>query len=462
MRPNFNGNLFFEMSMTIKIKKGFDIKLVGSALPEVGNTIHAKSYALKPGDFVDVTPKLLLREGAKVKAGEAVFCDKDNPEIKFCSPVSGEIAAVVRGEKRRILEIVILADAEVNYLDFGKLDPKSLSKEDIKSKLLESGAWPLLVERPFGVVANPNKNPKNIFITGISSAPLAANVATQVKGESSNLQAGVDALSKLTEGKVFLSLDADNAAPEELKNLKGVEINYFSGPHPKGNIGVQMHNLAALNKGETAIGLTAEDLAIIGRVFTEGKLDMHRTIALSGAQVSEPKHYKVISGAAIASIIDERVKEGNNRYISGNVLTGTQVKKEGFLGFYSNTVTVILEGDEEEFLGWVLPGFGKFSLSRTFFSWLNPNKKYNLDTNMHGEERAYVVTGQYETVFPFDIFPVQLIKSIMMRDIEKMEQLGIYEVTEEDFALCEVICSSKIPVQKVVREGLNFLRAEVG
>lgn len=449
------------MSKTIKIKKGYDLKLVGSAKPEVGKTYTAGSYALKPSDFEDITPKLLLREGAQVKAGEAVFCDKDRPEILFTSPVSGEISEVKRGAKRRILEIVILADKEINYVDFGTAAPSSLNAEAVTNRLLESGAWALLIERPFGVVANPKHKAKNIFVSGISSAPLSADVNVQLKGEGKNFQAGLDALAKLTDGKVYLSLDADVTPCEELKNAKGVEINYFSGPHPKGNVGVQIHHLAPINKGETAIAVSAEDVVIIGRLFNTGKLDMQRTIAVGGAEVKSPKYVKAIAGVNLSNLFAEEANAGNNRYISGNVLTGKSVGKEGFLGYYSTEVNVISEGNEEEFLGWILPGFSKFSLSRTFMSWLTPNRAYNLNTAMHGEQRAFVLTGEYEKVFPFDIYPVQLIKSILTRDIEKMEQLGIYEVTEEDFALCEVTCASKIPVQEIVREGLNFLRAEV-
>lgn len=446
--------------MTIKIKKGYDIKLVGEPLAEISAASGADTYALKPGDFLDITPRLILREGAEVKAGQPVFMDKDRPDIKFCAPVSGVIKEVKRGAKRKILEIIIQADKEISYQDFGTAEVSKLSADEVKNRLLESGAWSLLIERPFGVVANPNAKPKNIFITGINSAPHSADVNVQVAGQGSNMQAGIDALAKLTDGKLFLSLDADNAPIEELKNLKGVEINYFAGPHPKGNVGVQMHHLAPLNKNETAITLTAEDLAIIGKVFTTGKFDMQRTIAVAGAQAENPGHVKIIAGANMSSLAS-RIKAGNNRIISGNVLTGTKVEADGFLGFYSNAVNIIPEGDYEEFMGWVLPGFGKFSLSKTFFSWLTPNKKFNLDTNMHGEERAFVVTGQYEKVFPFQIFPVALLKAILIRDIEKMEQLGIYEVIEEDFALCEVICSSKMPLQEIVREGLNFLRKEV-
>ncbi len=449
------------MSKTIKIKRGYDLKLVGEAKPELGATPQAQTYALKPTDFKDIVPKLILREGAEVKAGDAIFMDKDRPDIKFSAPVSGEITEVRRGEKRKILEIVILADKEVKYTDFGKADPNTLEREVIIEKMLESGAWPLLIERPFGVVANPKHQPKHIFVTGINSSPLAADVNQIVAGEEVNLQAGLDALAKLTDGKVYLSLDGDNKSADSLTGAKNVEVVYFKGSHPKGNPGVQIHHLSPMNKGEVAFTLNISDVIIIGRLFNTGKLDMTRTVAAVGSEMQAPKYYKIISGANLKNLFAEQVKSEHNRHISGNVLTGTRIEADGFLGFYSTEITVLPEGDEAEFLGWIVPGLDKFSLSRTFWTWLMPNKKYKLDTAMHGEERAFVMTGIFERVFPFDIFPVQLIKSIMIQDIEKMEQLGIYEVIEEDFALCEVIDPSKLPVQEIVRDGLNFLRKEI-
>lgn len=449
------------MSKTIKIKRGYNLKLVGEAKPEFGETPQAETYALKPTDFKDIIPKLILREGAEVKAGDAIFMDKDRPDIKFCAPVSGEITEVRRGEKRKILEIVILADKEVKYTDFGKADPNALEREVVIEKMLESGAWPLIIERPFGVVANPKNQPKHIFVTGINSSPLAADVNQIVSGEETNVQAGLDALAKLTDGKVYLSLDGDNKPSDTLTSAKNVEVVYFKGAHPKGNVGVQIHHLSPMNKGEVAFTLNISDVIIIGRLFNTGKLDMTRTIAATGSELKAPKYYKIISGANLKNLFAEQVKSEHNRYVSGNVLTGTSIAKDGYLGFYSTEITVLPEGDEPEFLGWILPGLDKFSLSRTFWTWLMPKKKYELDTAMHGEERAFVMTGIFERVFPFDIFPVQLIKSIMVQDIEKMEQLGIYEVIEEDFALCEVIDPSKLPVQEIVRDGLNFLRKEI-
>jgi len=449
------------MAKTIKIKKGYNIQLVGEANLNTTDATASETYALKPTDFPNLTPKLLLREGAEVKAGDAVFCDKDRPDILFCSPISGEITEVKRGDKRKILEIIILADKEVKYKDFGKVNAATMNRDAVKKHLIDGGVWPLLVERPFGVVADPAYAPVNIFITGINSAPLAADVNYIAAGQEKQLQAGIDALAKLTDGKVYLSLDADKSPTDDLKNLKGVDINYFSGDHPKGNPGVQMHHLAPLNKGERAYTVNISDLIIIGRLFTEGRLNMLRTVALAGAAMKKPQYTNIIVGANLKNLSAQILAEGNNRLISGNVLTGKKVNADGYLGFFSTEITAIPENGDPDFLGWILPGFDRFSLSRTFWSWLKPSKKYNLDTHMHGEERAFVMTGIYERVFPFDIYPVQLIKSIMTKDIEKMEQLGIYEVIDEDFALCEVVCPSKIEVQTIVREGLDYMRQEV-
>lgn len=450
------------MAQTLKIKRGYDLKLVGKATTTIETLRNPKTYAIKPTDFADLTPKLVVKEGSEVKAGDPIFVDKDHPEIRFCAPVSGEIAEIRRGEKRKILEVIILADSQTTFADFGAANPASMSREDVIAKMLKGGVWPLMIERPFGVVPNPQHQPKNIFVTGINSAPLAADVNLTLEGEIANLQAGLEALAKLTDGKVYLSLDADNKPVAAAANLNGAEVVYVSGPHPKGNPGVQMHHLAPLNKGEQAFTATLSDVIIIGRLFTTGKLDMTRVVALAGSEIESPMHYKIVSGANLEDLLVKKVKSDQARIISGNVLTGKKIKRNGYLGFFNTEITALPEGTEPEFLGWILPGFKKFSLSRTFFSWLNPKREYNLDTAMHGEERAFVMTGIYERVFPFDIYPVELLKSILIQDIERMEQLGIYEVIEEDFALCEVIDPSKISVQEIVREGLDFLRKEVG
>lgn len=450
------------MPETIKIKRGVDIKLQGTAEQIYANAEMPETFAIKPTDFLGAKLKLAVKEGDEVKAGTPILFNKDREEVKFCSPVSGEIAEIVRGEKRRLLEIRILADKEVKYENLGAADPKSLDAQAVKDKLLASGCWPFITQRPYNVVANPERTPKAIFISCFNSAPISTDVDFAVHGMDKEFQAGIDAISKLTDGKIHLGLHAGSNPSSVFANCTGVERHFFKGPHPAGNVGVQIHNIDPINKGEVVWTLNPENVIIIGRLFLEGKFDASINISVAGGEVLKPRYHKTILGANIKNLVEGNVSENNNRYISGNVLTGTKIKSDGYLGFYDRQVAVLPEGDQDEFFGWIAPGFDKFSISRTMFSWMMPNKKYNLDTGMHGEERAFVVTGEYEKVFPFDIYPVQLLKSIMVGDIEAMENLGIYEVVEEDMALCEVVCTSKIPVQQVLRQGLDLMLKELG
>ena len=451
------------MSKYIMIKRGLDIKLVGEADKIISDLPLPETFAIKPTNFIGITPKLLVKQGDEVFAGTALFNDKNNEAIKFCSPVSGEIIEILRGEKRRILEVKILADKEIKYVSFNKTNPHDLSREDIIQTLLNSGVWPFIRQRPFGIIANPNETPKSIFISAFDSNPLAPDNDLIMQGEDSAFQTGLDALRKLTDGKVHLNIDADTTATKVFTNAKGVEINKISGPHPAGNVGVQIHLIDPVNKGEVVWCLNPQGVLIVGRLFMQGKFDASSMVALTGSQIKNPKYYKTIVGSAVKNIIaDGQLKEGENRIISGNVLTGNQISGDGYLDFYDYQITVIPEGREPEFMGWLSPGFKKFSMSRTFFSWLNPNKKHDLNTNLHGEERPFVVTGEYEKVFPMNIYPVHLLKSILIEDIELMENLGIYEVVEEDFALCEFVCTSKIESQEIIRRGLDIIRKEFG
>ena len=282
-----------------------------------------------------------------------------------------------------------------------------------------------------------------------------------MSGKGIHFQTGVDVLKKLTEGKIHLNIQADRIPADTFKNTKGVQLNTISGPHPAGNVGVQIHHIDSINKGEVVWYLSPQDVLIIGTLFNEGIFDATRWLALTGSQIQNPKYYKTTVGSSIKNILaDGGLKNGKNRIISGTILTGNQITTDGYLGFYDSQITVIPEGNEYEFMGWLTPGFNKFSVSRTFFSWLTPNKKYNLNTNLHGEERPFVMTGEYEKVLPMDIYPVQLLKSILIEDIDMMEKLGIYEVVEEDFALCELVCTSKIKSQAIIRHGLELVRKE--
>jgi len=449
------------MSKDIRIKKGLDIKLVGVAEKTTTNSSKSSVYAVKPEDFHGIVPKLIAKEGSQVKAGEALFHSKSDPRILFSSPVSGKVVAVERGARRKVLTVKIAADAKQEYEDFGTKDAAKMSGEEVKNHLFISGCWPFVKQRPFDVVANPNQAPKAIFVSAHASAPLAADLEYTLAGKEAELQAAITAVSKLTEGLVHVSVGADTNSP--LAKLKGIELHTVSGPHPSGNVGTQIAKLDPINKGEVVWILTPQDLVIIGELFLTGKLNLTRTVALTGSQFSKPQYVTAISGASISDVTANNLNDNNTRIISGNVLSGNEVKAAGFLGYYDNQITAIPEGDDYEFFGWNKPIFNKISTSRALtFSWLTPKKKYDLNTNTNGEHRAFVVTGSYEEVFPLDIYPMQLLKAFMYKDLDEMEALGGYEVAPEDFALTEFVCVSKQPHQKIIREGLDLMREELG
>ena len=451
------------MSNDIRIKKGLDIKLKGAAEKTSEQAILSNFYTLRPEDFHGVIPKLISKVGSKVKAGEAVFYDKSNENVKFASPVSGEVIDIVRGEKRKILSVKIQADKEQSFQDNGNFNVDAANADTVKAHLLAAGCWPFVKQRPYDVIANPDQSPKAIFVSGYASAPLAADLDFTLQGKEAELQAAITALGKLTEGQVHVSVGKSSNSP--LAGLSGVTLHKVSGPHPSGNVGTLINKVNPVNKGEVVWTVNAQDLVIIGELLLTGKFNAERVVALVGSSVEKPRYFKTKLGSEIATLIYDKgiPKDANVRIISGNVLSGKQIQPDGNLDYYSNVVSVIPEGDDYEFFGWNKPVFNKVSTSRALtFSWLTPNKEYKLDTKMNGEERAYVVTGQYEAVFPFEIYPQQLVKSIMIDDVEAMEELGIYEVVEEDMALCEVVCTSKIPVQQVLREGLDLMLKELG
>lgn len=448
------------MSKNIKIRKGSNIKLEGAADRVKADAAVAKSFAIKPTDFHGLTPKLVVKEGQSVKAGTPIFYDKYNEHLKFTSPVSGKVAEVVRGAKRRILEIRISPDGQNLYEEFNVADMSSDVK--VKEALMASGLWPFLKQRPYDIVANPQETPKAIFISAFDSSPLGPDYDFILHGQKEAFQKGLDALKKLTKGKVHLNVNGAAKADATFTEAKGVERNAFTGPHPAGNVGIQIHHIDPVNKGERVWTIRPQAVAMIGKFFLTGKVDMSKTIALAGSEVEKPKYYNTVSGASVSSIVSGHIKSGDNRIISGNVLTGQKLDENGYLGFYDDVVTVIPEGREPQFMGWLAPNFHKFSLSKAYFSWLMPNKKFDLNTNMNGEDRAYVMSGQYESVLPMDIYPVHLIKSIMTKDLEKMEALGIYEIAPEDMALCEFACTSKVEVQRLLREGMDIAIEELG
>jgi len=450
------------MSKDIRIKKGLNINLVGAAEQTTSKAVLSNVYALNLNDFHGITPKMLVKQGAEVKAGEALFYNKNNEDMLFVSPVSGELIEIERGARRRILSLKILPDKEQETLSHDTLDLTSATKENIKAFILKSGSWPFIKQRPYDLVADPDANPKAIFISAYTTAPLAADADYVLQGKEKELQAAITALSKLTPGKVHVSVGKSSNSP--LAGMSGVELHKVSGPHPAGLVGTQINKIDPINKGETVWTVAPQDLIIIGEALLTGKFNAQRVVALSGSSVKKPKYYTTRIGAEISTFLyGSGVNEEKIRVINGDVLTGSTSRPDGHLGFYNNTVTVIPEGDDYEFFGWNKPVFNKISATRALtFSWMQPNKKYELDTNTNGEHRAFVVTGQYEKVFPLDIFPLQLLKACMVQDLDEMEQLGLYEVAPEDFSLTEFICISKQPHQQIIREGLDLLHKEIG
>jgi len=448
------------MSEVIRLKKGLNIKLKGSAEKVLEKLPVPATVALKPTDFPGLTPKLSVKAEAEVKAGDALFYDKYHPEVLFTAPVGGKVVSVNRGERRKILEVVIETNESAGFAQFKKADPTSLSENEVKEQIQKSGLWPFIKKRPYGIIASPSEKPKSIYISTFDTAPLAPDYSFILEGQIGTFQTGVNALAKLTDGKVYLGVNGNSA----FTGVKNVEINTFEGPHPAGNVGIQIANTNPINRGDVVWTINVQDVLFIGRLFENGQVDFTKTIALAGSEVKEPKYYQTVLGAPVSSLVKDKLIESdyNQRIISGNVLTGTKVNTSTFFGYYDSLLSVIPEGDEYEFFGWADPGFNKFSASKAFFGKLFPKKEYTLNANIHGGERAFVMSGQYEKLVPMDILPVHLLKAILVNDIDKMEQLGIYEVIEEDFALCEYACTSKIEVQKIIREGINTMIKELG
>lgn len=457
------------MSKVIKLKKGLDIKLVGEAARKVTELPVFDSYAVRPDDFKGITPKLLVKVDDQVKAGSPLFFDKYRPEVIFTSPVSGTVTCINRGEKRKILDIVVTPQIKQEYEQFDVPALATATREQIIGVLLGSGLWPMVIQRPYGIIADPLKRPKAVFVSGFDSAPLAPDFNFALANDLENLNAGFKALAKLTDGKVHLGLRAGTEGV--LNKAEGVEKTYYSGPHPAGNVGVQIHQINPVNKGETVWTVDIQNVAIIGKLMLTGKVDMTKTIALAGSEIIDTQYFKTIVGSPINDIVRKinimRQPDGGTvRIINGNVLTGKTTCFEGYLGYYNNMITVIPEGDHYEFLGWGMPRLGKFSVSKSYFSWIYsmvcPKHSYTLDTNTNGGVRSFVVTGLYDKYLPMDIYPLYLLKAILAEDIDGMENLGIYEVVEEDFALCEFVDPSKTDMQAIVGKGIELMIKELG
>ncbi len=449
------------MSKDIRIKNGLTIKLKGKAQQKLSSVSRSNIFVIKPSNFYGIIPKMTVKVGDKVQVGDIVFYAKHNDQIKFTSPVSGVIKEIIRGARRKILSIEITAEAKDTYKDFGAKPPKKLTALQVKELLLESGCWAFIKQRPYDIMANPDEQPKAIFISAYATAPLSPDINFTLSGKEKEFQAGIEVLSKLTEGGVHLSVDSKGSS--FFNEIQGVSLHKVSGKHPAGNVGVQISKVDPVNVGEKVWVVQPQDVAVIGKLFLTGKYDPTKIIALAGSQVNDPQYYTVVQGTQIKDIVKGKLVDEKNRIISGNPLSGETVSDKDSIGFYDNLITVLPEGDHYAFFGW-MPFFGndKFSMSRTFFSFLTPNKEYKLDTNFNGEDRAMVVTGEMEKVMPIDIFPMQLLKATLVGDIEKMENLGIYEVAPEDFALIDFVSSSKIEAQDIIRQGIDLMIKEVG
>ena len=450
------------MSNNIYLKKGLDLPISGEAAQTVKKVIVPDVVAIKPTDFRNLVPKLLVREGDKVLAGTPVLADKMSQNILFASPVSGTVAEVVRGEKRKLLEVRIKADAEVEYVDFGAKKVEDLSAEQIKEALLAAGLWPALTQRPYGIIANPEVKPKAIFVSAFNTAPLAANAEFVLGEDVAHIQTAINALGKLTDGGVHFSLNSENYSGTPFHKIENVIQHTFTGKHPAGNVGVQIHHISPIRKGETVWTVSLLMLAAIGKLFNTGRYDLKRKIAVTGPKAVAPAYVEGYPGIAIKDIAEFYNAEEDLRYISGDVLTGTNIGKDGFLGFFDNQITILEEGNKYELLGWAKPmRFSQFSTSKTYFSWLTPKKKYDMDTNLHGGPRAFVVNDVYGKVLPMDLYPVYLLKACLANDIDKMEKFGIYEVLEEDLALCEYVDPSKIYIQQIITDGIALMLKEM-
>ena len=440
------------MAKVIKLRKGLDVKLKGTASLETATVSCPGEYALVPDDFVGVKPKVVVKEGDSVKAGDALFVDKLHPEVKFVSPVSGTVSQMERGDRRKLLSIRVKADKEQVAREFDV-------KGDVKALLMESGLFAFFRSRPYDVVANPDDTPKAIFVTAFNSMPLSQDFAYVVKGQEKDFQAGITALSKLARVELGIS-----KAETMLADIKDCQVTIYDGPAPAGNVGVQINHTSPINKGEVVWTLSGEEVLFIGRLLRTGKVDLTRTIALAGSEVKAPKYYKVKVGQQLTTLLSGNVVEAkySQRIINGNVMTGFKTTADSYLAAHATEVNIIPEGDDvDEFMGWISPfRLKQFSTSRSYWSWLCPKKEYTLDARVKGSERHIIVGGEYDKVFPMDIYAGFLIKAIITGDIDRQEALGIYEVAPEDFAIAEFVDSSKLELQRIVREGLDILRKE--
>ena len=449
------------MANVIKLRKGLDINLKGKASKDVALQVsETDEYALVPEAFVGVTPKVVVREGDHVNAGDALFVNKACPEVKFASPVSGVVTAIERGDRRKVLCIKVKADAKQTSTDFGKKIVDEMDGDAIKQALLEAGLFGYINQLPYAVSTTPDTTPKAIFVSTLRDMPLAADFEVELLGNEQAFKTGLTALSKIAKTYLGAGANQPNVA---LMASKEVELNVFDGPCPAGNVGVQVNHIDPVNKGEVVWTVDPAAVIFFGRLFLTGKVDLRKMVAVAGSEIKTPGYAEVLVGTPLSAFVADQLKSTEHvRVINGNPLTGTQASLSSYVGGHTSEITAIPEGDDkDEMLGWILPRTDQFSTSRSYFSWLFGKKKeYALDARVKGGERHMIMSGEYDSVLPMDIYGEYLIKAIITGDIDKQEQLGIYEVSPEDFAVAEFVDSSKLELQKIVRDGLNTLRKE--
>ena len=449
------------MTKVIKLRRGLDIRLTGVAKKEKIAISVGSVFALQPDDFQGVKPKVVVKEGDKVKAGDALFINKAYPEVKFASPVSGTVKLIERGERRKVLSVQVDADKQQEYVDYGKKEVGKLSGEEVKTSLLEAGLFGYINQLPYAISTNPETQPKAIFVSALRDMPLAGDFEYEVRGQEADFQTGLHALSKIA--KVYVGVGKDTSLTSLLEKCgQGIEVVVFDGKCPAGNVDVQINHIDPVNKGEVVWTVDPTAVLFFGRLFNTGKVNLTRTLAIAGSEVKTPAYFDALVGSQV-DLNDNVNVDGNIRIIAGNPLTGAaQSASTVVVGAHQSEITVIPEGDDaDEMLGWIMPRFKQFSISRSYFSWLFPKKEgYTLDARVKGGERHMIMSGEYDKVLPMDIYGEYLIKAIIAKDIDKMEALGIYEVSPEDFALAEFVDSSKLELQKIVREGLDMLRKE--
>ena len=448
------------MSQNIVLKKGLNVPVKGAADLRVSKTVAPAVVAVQPSDFKGLVPRLLVKEGDPVLAGSPVLADKMHSDILFSSPVSGKVKSIVRGDKRKLLAVLIEADEEQKYVDFGKKNPAELSGEEVRKALLESGLWPFFVQRPYGIIADPEAAPKAIFVSAFNTAPLAADTKFCYGNEFNAIQAGVTAVSRIAN--VHVSVNAEDKEP--FCKLENCELHFFKGKHPAGNVGVQISHICPIQKGQTVWTVSLAGLAAIGKLFTKGKVDLRRKVAVCGPMAIDASYLVTYPGTPMTELAPFYGTTGDEtRFVSGDVLSGANVGKDGYLRFQDDQVTLIREGVEKELLGWIRPiRYKQFSNDRSYFSWLMPGRTYDMDTNLHGGPRPFLMNdGYYAKVLPMDIYPVFLAKACLAGDIDKMEKFGIYEVLPEDLALCEFIDPSKNNIQDMIAKGIDLMLKEM-